>query len=64
MEYATLTWVDWFNNRRLLAPIENIPPMEKKRILSAGELRLPCLTQTKTASQKPGRFRPAHIHIF
>jgi transposase InsO family protein len=24
-EYATLEWVDWFNNRRLLAPIGNIP---------------------------------------
>lgn len=22
MEYATLEWVDWFNNRRLLEPIE------------------------------------------
>jgi len=25
---ATLTWVDWFNNRRLLEPIGNIPPAE------------------------------------
>jgi putative transposase len=24
----TLTWVDWFNNRRLLQPIGNIPPAE------------------------------------
>jgi hypothetical protein len=23
---ATLEWVDWFNNRRLLEPIGNIPP--------------------------------------
>lgn len=28
VEYATLEWVDWFNNRRLLAPIGNIPPVE------------------------------------
>ncbi len=28
VEFATLTWVDWFNNRRLLAPIGNIPPAE------------------------------------
>lgn len=28
VEYATLEWVDWFNNRRLLEPIENIPPAE------------------------------------
>ncbi|WP_145911955.1 IS3 family transposase [Blastochloris viridis] len=28
VEFATLEWVDWFNNRRLLAPIGNIPPAE------------------------------------
>ena len=28
LEIATLGWVDWFNNRRLLGPIGNIPPAE------------------------------------
>jgi transposase InsO family protein len=28
VEYATLEWVDWYNNRRLLEPIGNIPPIE------------------------------------
>jgi transposase InsO family protein len=28
VEYATLEWVDWFNNRRLLEPIGNRPPVE------------------------------------
>ena len=28
VEIATLEWVDWFNNRRLLEPIGNIPPAE------------------------------------
>lgn len=28
VELATLTWVDWFNNRRLLEPIGDIPPAE------------------------------------
>ncbi|QIE43544.1 IS3 family transposase (plasmid) [Rhodobacteraceae bacterium SC52] len=28
VEYATLEWVDWFNNRRLLEPIGNTPPAE------------------------------------
>jgi putative transposase len=28
VELATLSWVDWFNNRRLLEPIGNIPPAE------------------------------------
>jgi putative transposase len=28
VEIATLEWVDWFNHRRLLEPIGNIPPAE------------------------------------
>jgi transposase InsO family protein len=28
VEFETLDWVDWFNNRRLLEPIGNIPPVE------------------------------------
>ncbi|WP_156170716.1 IS3 family transposase [Croceicoccus naphthovorans] len=28
VEYATLEWVNWFNKRRLLEPIGNIPPAE------------------------------------
>lgn len=28
VEFATLEWVDWFNHRRLLEPIGNIPPAE------------------------------------
>jgi putative transposase len=28
VEFATLAWVDWFNTRRLLAPIGYVPPVE------------------------------------
>jgi putative transposase len=28
VEYATLEWVDWFNNRRLLEPLGYLPPAE------------------------------------
>ena len=28
VEFATLEWVEWFNNRRLLSSIGNIPPAE------------------------------------
>ena len=28
VEFATLQWVDWFNHRRLMEPIGNIPPAE------------------------------------
>ncbi len=32
VEFATLEWVDWFNNRRLLEPIGNIPPVEFEQL--------------------------------
>ncbi len=28
VEYATLEWVDWFNNRRLLESLGHVPPAE------------------------------------
>jgi transposase InsO family protein len=28
VEFATLEWVDWFNHRRLLEPIGDVPPAE------------------------------------
>jgi transposase InsO family protein len=28
VEFATASWVEWFNNRRLLTPIGDIPPVE------------------------------------
>jgi putative transposase len=30
-EFATLKWVDWFNHRRLMGPIANIPPAEAEQ---------------------------------
>ena len=35
VEMETLRWVDWFNNRRLLEPIGNIPPAEAEEALYA-----------------------------
>ena len=32
MEYATLEWEDWFNQRRLLAPIGNVPPAKYEKM--------------------------------
>ena len=31
VEFATLEWVDWFNHRRILEPIGNIPPAEAEQ---------------------------------
>jgi len=32
LELATLAWVDWFNHRRLLGPIGNVPPAEAEAL--------------------------------
>jgi putative transposase len=37
VEYATLEWVDWFNHRRLLEPIGDIPPAEYEAAYHAKE---------------------------
>jgi hypothetical protein len=42
VEFATLEWVDWFNNRRLLEPIGNLPPAEAEAAYYA-QLELTCI---------------------
>ena len=37
VEFATLEWVDWFNHRRLLEPIGNIPPTEAEALDHAAQ---------------------------
>ena len=37
VEYATLVWVDWFNNRRLLGPIGYVPPVEYEAAYYRGQ---------------------------
>jgi putative transposase len=41
VEFATLEWVDWFNNRRLLEPIGNVPPAEAEALFYAKENEVP-----------------------
>ena len=41
VEYATLEWVDWFNNRRLLEPIGNVPPAEFEATYHQSTSQLP-----------------------
>ena len=36
VDYATLEWVDWFNHRRLLARIGNVPPAEYEKMYNDG----------------------------
>jgi transposase InsO family protein len=35
VEFATLEWVDWYNNRRLLEPIGHVPPAEAEAAYDA-----------------------------
>ena len=62
VEYATLEWVDWFNNRRLLEPIGHVPPADRRRLLrgpgGTGSTRR--LTQTNQPPRNPGQFKPTH----
>jgi putative transposase len=37
VEFATLEWVDWFNHRRLLEPIGNIPPVEFEQLYNEAQ---------------------------
>ena len=54
VEFATLTWVDWFNTRRLLEPIGYVPPAEYEAAYYA-EL------ETESTSE-PGSRRGARRH--
>ena len=55
LEYATLVWVDWFNNRRLLEPLGYVPPAEFEEAYYRGpqsQARRP--DSSKSASGEPG----------
>lgn len=62
VEFATLESVDWFNNRRLLEPIGNIPPAEAVR--HAGTAGHGGITKTKWPPANPGavQFVPAEFN--
>jgi hypothetical protein len=67
VEFATLTWVDWFNTRRLLEPIGYVPPAEYEALYYAqasggGARRQPNLNieADATAAERPQDFlRPS-----
>ena len=40
VEWETLRWIDWYNNRRLLAPIGYIPPAEAEQAYFASRNNL------------------------
>jgi hypothetical protein len=65
VEFATLEWVHWFNNRRLLEPIGNIPPAEAEARYYAmlQEPAMGSVTQTKRPPANPARFSVPKIGL-
>ena len=55
VELATLTWVDWYNNRRLLERLGHLPPEEAEQAYYASTVN-GGLARTKNSPGKPGRF--------
>jgi hypothetical protein len=58
VEYATLEWVDWFNHRRLLEPIGNMPPAEAEDqyYAAANNIDMGSMTHNQRPPADPGRF--------
>ena len=64
VEFATLEWVDWFNHRRLMGPIGNIPPAEAEQRYYAS-LECPArATQINSPPAIPGRFKLGQLKLF
>jgi len=54
-EFATLEWVDWFNNRRLLSPLAMFPRWSmKRRTFGVSTPQLCRLDSCNEVSGKPG----------
>ena len=58
VEWATLTWVDWFNQRRLPEPIGYIPPAEAEAayLSPTHRVRHGGVTHSNQPPEFPGRF--------
>lgn len=59
VERATLTWVEWFNNRRLLQPIGDVPPVEYENLYYQ-QAESVQHDSNKTASDKGGAIHHHH----
>ena len=65
VELATLEWVDWFNNRRLLEPIGYVPPVEfEPRTIRVRAVRPRWRDSCNRASAKPGAVQLARPTVW
>lgn len=55
MEYAPLEWVDWFNNRRLLKLIGNVPPAKAEANFHAAPEQPALATQLRSTGFRKTR---------
>jgi hypothetical protein len=60
VEYATLEWVDWFNNRRLLDPIGHVPPAEAEAAYYAA-LEEPAALPPDSKQPASEKFGTVHV---
>ena len=61
VEFATLDWVSWFNEQRLLGPIGDIPRRIRTDVLSSNSPASSRRDSTKTVSGKPGEVHTTKI---
>ena len=63
VELATPEWVDWFNHRRLLEPLGDVPPSGDRTSLRSSTHRVGPrgLTQSKWPPECPVRFKSARV---
>ena len=62
VEFATLDWVDWFNNRCLREPIGTIPLPRQKRAITRKPKRKPWpRSPVQMAREKPGTIHTASV---
>ena len=59
VEFATLEWVDWFNNRRLLEPIGNVPPAEREREYHVAQEAVRAARDAPASNAAPTDLEPA-----
>ena len=55
VEFATIEWVEWFNHRRILAPIGDRPPAEAEAAYHR-QTEHTAVTHTKQSPELPARF--------
>jgi transposase InsO family protein len=64
VEFATLGWVGWFNNRRLLEPIGNVPPVEFEQADCQSQEAPAMVAGLKCTSLRKNRGGSVYLHAY